>query len=265
MSDDLNEYNPEGSELRKLQLKMLDILITVTSIAEKHHITYWLSGGTLLGAARHGGFIPWDDDIDIELLWDDYKKLLEILRTELPDDLYLQTPHDKGYRLLFTKVRDRHSVVHEEDDALDRYTEKGVYIDIFPEERSYKPLKTFVDFFYGRAYRRIKRGRPFHSFKYLFEYTTSLIMYPLGITFKHLARLFCSLTKPDNILHSYGIGNTTNHNASYMFPTSSIVFEGKTFSAPANPDAYLSKQYGNYMQVPPKDKRATHFLKVSYK
>lgn len=265
MSEDLNEYNPEGSELRKLQLKMLDILITVTSIAEKHRIPYWLSGGTLLGAARHGGFIPWDDDIDIELLWDDYKKLLKILKNELPDDLYLQTPHDKGYRLLFTKVRDRHSVVHEEDDALDRYTEKGVYIDIFPEERSYKSLKTFVDFFYGRAYRRIKRGRPFHSFSYFFEYSTSLVMYPLGVIFKHLARLFCSITKPDNILHSYGIGNTTNHHASYMFPAGKIIFEGKTFSAPANADAYLSKQYGNYMEIPPKDKRATHFLKVTYK
>lgn len=265
MSENLNEYNPEGSELRKLQLKMLDILITVTSIADKHNIPYWLSGGTLLGAARHGGFIPWDDDIDIELLWDDYKKLLKILRKDLPDSLYLQTPDDKGYRLLFSKVRDRYSIVHEEDDNLDRYTEKGVYIDIFPEERSYKPLKSFVDYFYGRGYRRIKRGRPFHSFKYFFEYSTSLIMYPLGTVFKWAARLFCALTKPDNILHSYGIGNTTNHHASYMFPTSTIVFEGKVFSAPANPDAYLSKQYGNYMQIPPKDKRATHFLKVTYK
>lgn len=265
MSEDLSEYNPEGSELRKLQLKMLDILITVTSIADKHHIPYWLSGGTLLGAARHGGFIPWDDDIDIELLWDDYKKLLKILKKELPGTLYLQTPEDKGYRLLFSKVRDRYSVVHEEDDDLDRYTEKGVYIDIFPEERSYKQLKSFVDYFYGRAYRRIKRGRPFHSFKYFFEYSTSLFLYPLGIAFKQAARLFCSITKPNNILHSYGIGNTTNHHASYMFPTSTIRFEGRTFSAPANPDAYLSKQYGDYMQIPPKEKRATHFLKVTYK
>lgn len=265
MTEDLSKYNPEGSELRKLQLKMLDILVTVTSIAEKHRIPYWLSGGTLLGAARHRGFIPWDDDIDIELMRSDYKKLLKILRTELPHDLYLQTPCDKGYRLLFSKVRDRHSVVHEEDDNLDRYTEKGVYIDIFPEERSYKWLKNFVDFFYGRAYRRIKRGQPFHSGSYFVEYSVALIMYPLGIALKYIARLICSITKPDNILHSYGIGNTTNHHASYMFPTGTIVFEGRTFSAPANADAYLCKQYGNYMQIPPKDKRATHFLKVTYK
>lgn len=266
MTDDLSQYNPEGSELRKLQLKMLEILETVTSIADKHNIPYWLSGGTLLGAMRHGGFIPWDDDIDIELLLPDYKKLLQKLSEELPDTFYLQTPKDKGYRLLFTKVRDRNSTVHEEDDELDRYTEKGLYIDIFPEERSYKRLKSFVDFFYGRGYRRIKRGKPFHSAQYFMEYFSSLLFfYPFGVLLKYIARGICSITKPNHILHSYGIGNTTNHHASYILPTSTIKFEGKTFSAPGNPDAYLSKQYGDYMTIPPKEKRATHFLRVTYK
>ena len=79
-----------------------------------------------------------------------------------------------------------------------------------------------------------------------------------------LARGLCAITRPDNILHSYGIGNTTNHHAGYMFPLSSIVFEGKSFSSPSNTHAYLTKQYGDYMQIPPEDKRATHLLKVSY-
>lgn len=265
MEEDLREYNREGSELRKLQLKMFEILEVVTSIADKHQIPYWLSGGTLLGAARHGGFIPWDDDIDIELLLPDYKNLLKTLRKELPADLYLQTPKDKGYRLLFSKVRDRNSIVFEEDDAIDNYTEKGIYIDIFPEERSYKPLKNVVDFFYGRSYRRLKRGKPLQSLSYFYEYSLSLILYPIGILLRKSARCLCAITQPDNILHSYGIGNTTNHHASYMFPLSSIVFEGKTFSAPGSTHAYLTKQYGDYMQIPTKDKRATHFLKVSYK
>ena len=265
MEEDIREYNREGSELRRLQLKMLEILDTVTAIADRHQIPYWLSGGTLLGAARHGGFIPWDDDIDIELLLPDYKRLLKILRRELPSDLYLQTPNDKGYRLLFSKVRDRNSVVFEEDDAIDNYTEKGIYIDIFPEERSYKLLKSIVDFFYGRSYRRLKRGKPFQSFSYFYEYSLSMVLYPIGILLMGLARGICAITQPDNILHSYGIGNTTNHHASYMFPLGGIVFEGKTFSAPGSTHAYLTKQYGDYMQVPPREKRATHFLKVSYK
>ncbi len=262
--EDLNDYNPEGSDLRTLQLKMLDILTVVTGICDKHNIPYWVSGGTLLGAVRHGGFIPWDDDIDIELLRPDYKRLLKVLPAELPADLYLQKPNERGYRLLFSKVRDRNSVVFEEDEVLPSYKEKGVFIDIFSEERSYRWMKNLVDFFYGRAFRRLKRGRAFHSPKYFYEYSVSLLLYPVGSLLKWLARGVCAVTKPDNILHSYGIGNSTNHNAKYMFPLSEVTFEGHVFSSPKDVNAYLSKQYGDYMKIPPRDKRATHFLKVEY-
>lgn len=265
MEENLQEYNPEGSELRKLQHKMLEILTIVTGIADKHNIQYWLSGGTQLGAVRHGGFIPWDDDIDIEVLIPDYNKLLRVLKTELPSDLYLQTPKDKGYRFLFSKVRDKHSIVYEEDDHLNRFEEKGIYIDIFPVERSYKWLKDIVDFFYGRAYRRLKRGRPFHSLSFFFEYSISLFLYPIGIILKYLARGICSITKPNNIMHAYGIGYITNQNAADIFPLGKMSFEGKEFSVPANPDAFLKKQYGNYMEIPPVDKRMRHFTKVTYK
>ncbi|MFR9165383.1 MAG: phosphorylcholine transferase LicD [Dysgonomonas sp.] len=264
MSEDLSAYNPEGSELRILQLRMLEILEVVDSICRKHNLTYWISGGTLLGAVRHGGFIPWDDDIDIELLLPDYYKLLRILKKELPDNLYLQTPKEKGYRMLFSKIRDRNSIVHTEEDDNAPYKEKGIFIDIFPEERSYRGLKSFVDFFYGRSFRRLKRGKPFHSLKYFYEYSVSLFLYPAGYFFGMLARLICSITKPDNILHSYGIGNSTNHNAKYMFPVKLIIFEGKSFFAPNDPDTYLTNQYGDYMQVPPKEKRAIHFTKAEY-
>lgn len=264
-TDELREiYNPEGSELRKLQLRMLDILIAVTDICDRHGIRYWLSGGTLLGAVRHGGFIPWDDDIDIELLLPDYNKLLKLLSKELPDNLYLQTPAENGYRLLFSKVRDRFSVVRAEEEDNARYKEKGIFIDIFPEERSYRWMKNIVDFFYGRAFRRLKRGGPFHSFRYFYEYTVSLLLYPLGFLLKWIARAICTITKPDNILHSYGIGNSTNHNAAYMFPVGKVMFEGKLFSAPKDAEMYLKQQYGDYMNIPPMENRATHFMKVDY-
>ncbi|MDR1811050.1 MAG: LicD family protein [Prevotella sp.] len=263
--NDLNEYNPEGSDQRKLQQKALEILEVVDAICRKHGLTYWISGGTLLGAIRHGGFIPWDDDIDIELLRPDYGKLLKILEKELPEDMYLQTPEEKGYRLLISKVRDRYSIVHSEEEDMSPYKEKGIYIDIFSEERTFKSLKNFVDFFYGRAFRRLKRGRPFHSLRYFYEYSVSLlIFYPLGVCLKWLARLICKILRPDNILHSYGIPNSTNHQASYMFPPAPLQFEGKYFFAPKDPDTYLKKQYGNYMDIPPKDKRAIHFTQVEY-
>lgn len=260
-----NKYNPDGSELRKLQLKMLQILEEVTALAEKHKINYWLSGGTLLGAIRHGGFIPWDDDIDIEMLHSDYLRFLKILEKELPDSLYLQTPNEKGYRLLFTKVRDKFSIVTEDDESLNRLKERGIYIDIFPEERSYRWMKNIVDFFYGRAFRRLKREKPFYSVKYFYEYTTACILYPIGFTLSKVARMICTITKPDNILHSYGIGNSTNHNIKYILPLSKVTFEGKLFNAPKDANVYLNKQYGDYMKIPDINQRNTHFLKVEYK
>ena len=72
-------FNPDGSLLRRQQLRMLDILLEVDKICKKHDIRYWLSSGTLIGAMRHDGFIPWDDDLDIEMLRSDYVRLMKVL------------------------------------------------------------------------------------------------------------------------------------------------------------------------------------------
>ena len=102
--DGFNRFNPEGSVLRLHQMKMLRILEFVDRVCRKHGIRYWLSSGTLLGAARHGGFIPWDDDLDIEMLYRDYKRLMEVLPFELPSNLVLQTMHtDSNYVAPYAK------------------------------------------------------------------------------------------------------------------------------------------------------------------
>ena len=77
--------------MRRTQLRLLEILDVFDGICRKHGIDYWLDWGSLLGARRHGGFIPWDDDLDVSLLRKDYKRLLAALEAELPEDLKLQT------------------------------------------------------------------------------------------------------------------------------------------------------------------------------
>ena len=90
-NEELRErYNPEGSLLRRQQTRMLEILLEVDRICQKHDIRYWLSSGTLIGALRHDGFIPWDDDLDIEMMREDYLRLMEVLPQELPEWLALQ-------------------------------------------------------------------------------------------------------------------------------------------------------------------------------
>ncbi|NDV77461.1 phosphorylcholine transferase LicD [Dysgonomonas sp. 511] len=257
-------YNPEGSELRKLQYQMLDILITVTNICDKHNIPYWLSGGTLLGSIRHGGFIPWDDDIDIELLRPDYLKLLKILPEELPPHLYLQTPREKSYRFLFSKVRDCNTIIRSEEEDMATYKVKGIYIDLFPLERGYTGYKKVVDLFYGRAFRRLKRGRAFQSFQYFFEYITSLFLFPIGYILLWIGRGISVVTKPDNVIYNYGSNFYFDRKMEDLLPVSKVTFEGHQFSAPHAVDRYLRKQYGDYMVIPPKDKRAIHFTDVEY-
>ena len=127
-----NKYNPEGSNLRELQHRMLEILKEVDRICRKHNIQYWLSSGTLLGAIRHGGFIPWDDDLDIEMLRQDYLKLMDILPNELSKDMVLQTDMtDQNYVYLYAKVRDVNSYIKEECILNRKFAYQGAFIDIF--------------------------------------------------------------------------------------------------------------------------------------
>ena len=134
-------FNPDGSLLRRHQLRMLEMLTYIDGVCVQHDIPYWLSSGTLLGAVRHGGFIPWDDDVDIELLRRDYKRLLRVLRTEKEGRYRLQTHStDNGYFFPFAKLRDMHSVLRENDDIDLGFAYRGIYIDIFPLEVNKYPL-----------------------------------------------------------------------------------------------------------------------------
>ena len=96
-------FNPEGSMLRRQQMRMLEILLEVDKICKKHDIKYWLSSGTLIGAMRHDGFIPWDDDLDIEMMRSDYLRLMEVLPSELPEWLALQNDETDPYYFFSTR------------------------------------------------------------------------------------------------------------------------------------------------------------------
>lgn len=258
-------YSPDGSPLRLLQSELLKILCVVAQICDRHAIPYWISGGTLLGAVVHDGFIPWDDDVDIELMRSDYLRLLTILPAELPQHLYLQTPRDKGYTLCFAKVRDRHSIVRMKDDDLHANDGKGFYIDIVPVERGWLGMKKAVEFFYGRAFRRIKKGNPVRSAKTGFEYAVSLFLYPVGVVLRSFARGLAAALKPGTVVYGYGITARHAQHITDILPVSRIGFEGRGFSAPANPERYLLAQYRcDYTVIPPEEGRPQHFIDFEY-
>ena len=129
---DISEINAEGTQLRKHQLKMLEMLKYVDELCRKHDIPYYLSGGTLLGAVRHQGFIPWDDDLDIILMKKDFRRLLNVLRNEPSVDYVLQCHQTDPYYIApYAKLRMKNTQIREwnENDIYYRY--RGIYIDIF--------------------------------------------------------------------------------------------------------------------------------------
>ena len=108
--EDFSQYNGDGTVLRKAQLRMLAILIEVDKICRKYNISYWLDYGTLLGAVRHQGFIPWDDDLDICVLRKDYKRLRKVLIAELSKQyLFLDWKNDAYFFDPCGRIKDTHT------------------------------------------------------------------------------------------------------------------------------------------------------------
>lgn len=131
------EYLKENirQNLRACQLRQLEILKEIDRICQKHHIEYWLDGGSLLGAVRHQGFIPWDDDIDIAMSVEDERRFEEVAPKELPPHLFLQSPMtDPGSNEPIVKIRDLNSLYIEPGDSFALPYAKGIFVDIFPME-----------------------------------------------------------------------------------------------------------------------------------
>ncbi len=246
--------------LRACQLKQLGILEEIDRICRRHSICYWLDGGTLLGAVRHGGFIPWDDDIDIAMRLEDMGRFVELARRELPDGLFVQTRlTDPEVEAPITKVRDMDSFCVEAGDNFAAGYQKGLYVDIFP----FVDYPTVPPSFVKRVALGISKSYSIlhkahhYSLRAMAELVWFGGMYCIDSVLWAAADALCR--------HGTYIGNITinngygiMHRKDSVFPTVAIDFEGKPFSAPANPDAYLRDLYHDYMALPPEDKRRSH-------
>ena len=120
------------SDLENMHKIQLNMLIEFDKICRRNNIKYILDAGTLLGAVRHKGFIPWDDDIDVRMLRDDYEKFCVVANKELPETMFFQNyKNDKGYPWMYSKIRMKGTkAVRIGQDRLNM--EEGIYMDIFP-------------------------------------------------------------------------------------------------------------------------------------
>ena len=247
-------------QLRKVQLKQLTILKEIDRICKKHHIEYWLDGGSLLGAVRHKGFIPWDDDIDIAMKASDLKRFEAIAKDELPKWLFLQNRHTDPYcKENITKIRDLNSLYIEYSDTFYQSYEMGIFVDIFPMVPYPSVSRGLVKKIcrgYSVAYSITNKPKriSFNTlFEFLYFYLKEIF---LGIVWKIICVIKPNDTFFSNIIKQNGYG--IMHRTKDIFPISTITFEDATFSAPCNPDGYLKDLYGDYMQLPPEEKRKGH-------
>ena len=245
--------------LAAIQQKELSILSAIHEICERNNIDYWLDGGTCLGAVRHGGFIPWDDDIDIAMRKEDLPRFAEAAKRELPEGLFLQTEEtDPTDPHPMMKIRDTNSLLVEYNDDFSKPYQKGLYVDVFPMvpyPNISRKLCRQIAKGYCRAYNIMRKPQRI-SLRAVAEY----IWFGAKRSYFYLLwRILHATRKKDffsNVLNQCGYG--IMHRKENIFPTKPITFNGKIFRGPANPDAYLTEIYGNYMQLPPKDKRKGH-------
>lgn len=263
--------------LRQVQLAQLEIAKEVKRICEKHDIRYFLDSGSLLGAVRHKGFIPWDDDVDIGFLREEYEKFLKIAPQELQEPFFLQTwDNDPEYPFAFAKVRKR-GTVFVETAAMKSKAHNELYVDLFPYDAFPDDAQDRKK--QGRKVMRYRKTLMMKSHMTPWRRNKNLIKF-VGVFVKYLPyKLLSLISSRDRIKEKYiPVMQQFNHqNTRCVYEQSGgakygkwvlprecfrsyvlLPFEDTEFSCPGDSDLYLKTVYGDYMTLPPKEKQVNH-------
>lgn len=251
-------------KLRKLQLVQLEILKYIDNFCKNNNIRYSLSGGTLLGAVRHGGFIPWDDDLDICMLRSEYNRFIKLWNKSRHDGFLIQTKENTpAFTQSFIKIRKDHTTFYQEGEIPGKY-HMGIFVDIFPIDRI--PSGTIARYlFYWRVIRYQVFVREFipRDANVLSKVLLKLVFLLNSSKTRTRKRdiLLKKITQYDDNQKLRVVGIDTLSAMRKTFSSdiwdklSTIEFEGKPYSCYANWQEYLTNFYGDYMKLPPKEKQ----------
>lgn len=257
-------------QLRKLQLCQLHMLEEIDRICEKEGLTYYLFGGSAIGAVRHGGFIPWDDDLDIAMYRKDYERFQKVMIEKHSDRFFLQSSEtDPYYPRVIAKVRLK-GTVQQERSYESLKCDNGIYIDVFPID--YVAHSDGAGMWLrGKivrlcfAYKTVSCGSDNGHNMGLKKALRSVVRCVPVSWIDNLMNYVC--TKDDGEPRAYstvflsGYGwKRQMHQSETIGSGKKIRFESGMFNAPADIDTFLRRIYGDYMQLPPAEKRIAHKL-----
>ena len=256
--------------MTELQNKLFNMFVWFHNICEQNNLRYYMLGGTMLGAVRHGGFIPWDDDIDVGMPRADYEKLEKLLSGRSGEKYLLETPNteEKDYVYSFSKIYDTSTTLIENS----RFKiKRGIYIDVFPldgignsleeAEKNYARVYKIHNLFLTRI-AGIRKGRKWY--KNLAVIASRIIPEFILNKNKLLKKLIKTCKKYDFDSCEWGGNLVGAWRFKEVMPNAIMgtpalyKFESGSFYGAEDADAYLTHLYGDWRKLPPKEKQVTH-------
>ena len=252
--------------IKAIELEMLDEFLR---LANKHDLTYFLTAGTCLGAVRHSGFIPWDDDIDIGMPRSEYERFERIAQEELDGRyVYQSMDTEPGCGFAFGKIRAKDTILSE-DTSYHLPMSQGVWVDIFPfdempndekeRQRLYKKVAFLRNLYIVKCGYKMPEGRG--ALFAIAYYGAKLVS-----AFIPRKKLIAALKKAMTQYQGQPVRNFYNYGTAYaagkelfdrdvLFDCNEMSFEGRPCKVPHDTDAFLAGMYGDYMTLPPVEKR----------
>ena len=261
----------EALTLKEIQRIEFELLLKFDALCNQNHWRYSLGGGSLLGAIRHKGFIPWDDDVDVMMPRPDYDLFIEYCKNHQTDFKLITHELVDGYNGLFAKIWDPKTII--KDELMEMAFDIGVNIDVFPIDGLGNSEQEALRIFKKTAFKRELLNAVLWK-KYFRSKTHSILVEPVRLIlfvisrFVNPKKLLCKVDE-ENLRHSFDSSEYAgcvcgsyreqeimkkNVFEEYI----EVSFEGFRAKSIKEYDAYLTKHYGDYMKLPPEDKQETH-------
>lgn len=256
-------------ESKQIQVQILSY---IDAFCQQNNIKYSLYAGTLLGAVRHNGFIPWDDDIDIFMPRDHYERFVTLFDNSKSDYKLLSLESSPNYYCAFAKVEDSRTVICEHTTA----PNTGIFVDIFPFDYVGDNMEESTEFvskimFWRKLYlaKLVVPTKRNKLYKRIIIYTLKILLTPFSL--RTIAQIISKKGKSISLKTKYAADVAGGYGLKEILPSTifdnliSLPFEGKLFKCIADYDIYLSSVFGNYMQLPPLEKRVSpHTISEMY-